>query len=128
MNRIHYLQAIAQAYRTHPIIAILGPRQCGKTTLAKMYAESRQQAGQAVAIFDLEDPYQLQRLEDDPKLAFAEVEGLIIIDEIQRKPELFPLLRVLVDSVGNKKQFFHSNMFVCNDSRLRLRNNSTLKL
>jgi predicted AAA+ superfamily ATPase len=94
MQRLHYLHSIKHAFHTHPIVGLLGPRQCGKTTLAKMYAESQELA--QVHHFDLEDPVDLSRLQN-PKLALESLEGLIIIDEIQRFPELFPLLRVLVD-------------------------------
>ncbi|MDF3055723.1 MAG: hypothetical protein K0Q74_1630 [Gammaproteobacteria bacterium] len=94
MQRLHYLHLIKRKFQTHPIVALLGPRQCGKTTLAKMYIDA-EVSGQ-VHYFDLEDPVDVSRLQN-PKLALAPLEGLIVIDEIQRLPELFPLLRVLVD-------------------------------
>ena len=78
-----------------PVTAILGPRQCGKTTLAKTLA--------ADAYFDLENPRDLARLEQ-PQLGLEDLTGLIVIDEIQRLPNLFPLLRYLVDQ-GKKRQF-----------------------
>jgi predicted AAA+ superfamily ATPase len=71
------------------VTAILGPRQCGKTTLAKQF--------QADEYFDLENPRDLVRL-DNPQLALENCRGLIVIDEIQRKPDLFPLIRYLVDN------------------------------
>jgi predicted AAA+ superfamily ATPase len=78
-----------------PVTAILGPRQCGKTTLArKLTADS---------YFDLENPQDLARLEQ-PQLALEDLTGLIVIDEIQRLPDLFPLLRYLVDQ-GKKRKF-----------------------
>jgi len=77
-----------------PVVAILGPRQCGKTTLAQQFAR-RPGVGQ-VHRFDLEDPRDLARL-DQPMLALEGLAGLVIIDEIQRRPDLFPALRVLVD-------------------------------
>lgn len=76
-----------------PVTAILGPRQCGKTTLAKELAADYQ--------FDLENPRDLASF-DNPQLLLGDLKGLIIIDEIQRKPELFPLIRYLVDN--NPKQ------------------------
>ena len=76
------------------MVGILGPRQCGKTTLARDYVAARSEP--RVHYFDLEDPEHLNRLAD-PKLALEPLEGLIVIDEIQRSPELFPLLRVLID-------------------------------
>jgi predicted AAA+ superfamily ATPase len=76
------------------VTAILGPRQCGKTTLAKRF--------QADEYFDLENPRDLVRL-DNPQLALENCKGLIVIDEIQRKPNLFPLIRYLVDSNPEQK-------------------------
>jgi len=78
----------------YKVTAILGPRQCGKTTLAKRF--------DAAVYFDLENPRDLARLEN-PQLALENKSGLIIIDEIQRKPELFPLIRYLVDSNADQK-------------------------
>ncbi len=80
------------------MVAILGPRQCGKTTLARMYGEVDRSH-----YFDLEDPATLARLEE-PMLALSRLEGLIVIDEIQRIPNLFPILRVLVDE-KKERQF-----------------------
>ena len=77
-----------------PVTAILGPRQCGKTTLAR--------ALNADAYFDLENPRDLARLEQ-PQLALEELSGLIVIDEIQRLPNLFPVLRYLVDQEKKRK-------------------------
>lgn len=98
MQRNQYLNAIDEAFSVNPICAILGPRQCGKSTLANMYASTKQE----VHVFDLEDQTDLARLAN-PKLALAELKGLIIIDEIQKQPDLFPILRVLVDKF--KQQF-----------------------
>ena len=77
-----------------PVAAMLGPRQCGKTTLAK--------AMNADHYFDLENPRDAARL-DQPQLALEDLTGLIVIDEIQRMPELFPLLRYLVDQGQNRR-------------------------
>lgn len=71
-----------------PVTAILGPRQCGKSTLSKTFQTNH--------LFDLENPRDLAMLEA-PQTTLESLEGLILIDEIQRKPELFPLLRYLVD-------------------------------
>jgi predicted AAA+ superfamily ATPase len=71
-----------------PVVAILGPRQCGKTTLAKMVSANH--------YFDLENPRDLARLEN-PQTALEKLDGLVCIDEIQLKPDFFPLLRYLVD-------------------------------
>jgi predicted AAA+ superfamily ATPase len=84
-----------QAYiQSFPILALLGPRQCGKTTLARDF--------QFEHYFDLENPRDEARLEN-PQIALEDLEGLIIIDEIQRQPELFPLLRYLADNLPKQK-------------------------
>ena len=85
-------KAVASALLTNPVVTILGPRQCGKTTLARMIATTRDDG----EYFDLENPVDIGRL-SAPMQALAPLRGLVIIDEIQRKPELFELLRVLVD-------------------------------
>ena len=95
MERSLFHNRIAEYFRTHPIVGILGPRQCGKTTLARAYIQSS--AGQTpVHYFDLEDPEHVNRLEE-AQLTLTPLRGLIVIDEVQRRPDLFPLLRVLVD-------------------------------
>jgi predicted AAA+ superfamily ATPase len=76
---------IETALRRSRVAALLGPRQSGKTTLAREFV-----AADSVNYFDLEDPHSLARL-DQPKLALENLTGLIVIDEIQRKTELFPL-------------------------------------
>lgn len=77
--------------KTSPAVALLGPRQCGKTTLA------RQLAGAAEgAYFDLENPVDRARL-SEPMMALESLRGLVVIDEVQHHPNLFPILRVLLD-------------------------------
>ena len=88
------IRQIEASFEIHPVTALLGPRQCGKTTLARLIA--RQEPSR---IFDLEDPVDIQRL-SAPMQTLKDLSGLVIIDEIQRKPELFELLRVLVDRPG----------------------------
>lgn len=90
---------VETALRRSRVTALLGPRQCGKTTLAREFVPS-----DSVNYFDLEDPESLARLEQ-PKLALESLSGLIVIDEIQRNPELFPLLRVLADRQPNPAKF-----------------------
>ncbi len=82
---------IRAALKRSRVVALLGPRQSGKTTLARSFVP----AG-SLNYFDLEDPASLARL-TAPDLALRPLKGLVVIDEIQRRPDLFPLLRVLAD-------------------------------
>lgn len=93
LDQINHLWAI------HPIVALLGPRQCGKTTVARMLAEQR-----PVEYFDLENPVDARRL-SAPLTVLDGLSGLIVIDEVQRRLELFNLLRVLVDRPHNPARF-----------------------
>lgn len=79
-----------------PVMAIMGPRQCGKTTLARSIAANDPSHDPALNYFDLESPVSLARLEE-PWTALSGLKSLVVIDEIQRRPDLFPVLRVLVD-------------------------------
>lgn len=94
MERLNYIHRIEKAFKTHPIVALLGPRQCGKTTLARQYAT--QIKAKEIFFFDMEDTADIISLQN-PQLALNNLHGLIIIDEIQLRPELFPALRVLID-------------------------------
>ena len=85
------LARIDEALRRHPVAALLGARQSGKTTLARMIA-----ARGPCEFFDLEDPVDLRRL-SAPMTTLERLSGLIIIDEVQRRPDLFELVRVLAD-------------------------------
>jgi uncharacterized protein len=93
------LHRISNTFRIHPIAALLGPRQCGKTTLAKVMAES-----EPCTYFDLENPVDLRRL-SAPMRVLEDLSGLVVIDEIQRRPDIFELLRVLVDRPKNAARF-----------------------
>lgn len=84
-------QAVRDALRRSRVVALVGPRQCGKTTLAHAFLPP-----DSPAYFDLEDPVSLQRL-TEPKTALEPLRNLVVIDEVQRQPDLFPLLRVLAD-------------------------------
>ncbi len=96
MQRDLFNQLIIKGFKVNPAVALLGPRQCGKTTLANMYIAEHSN-DMPVHYFDLEKPSDLARLQN-PELVLQQLEGLIVIDEIQRLPELFPLLRVLIDN------------------------------
>jgi predicted AAA+ superfamily ATPase len=93
VRRSRHLDAIATLVDQFPVVGLLGARQVGKTTLARDFAASR---AEPVTFFDLEDPADLARL-SEPDLALRELTGLVVIDEVQRRPELFPILRVLAD-------------------------------
>lgn len=85
----------------NPVTALIGPRQCGKSTLARHVLEGRSDA----LFLDLELPSDLRKL-DDPELFLGEyTANLVCIDEIQRKPDLFPLLRALVDKSRRPGRF-----------------------
>ena len=78
---------------------LTGPRQSGKTTLARTFLSEESQN-----YFDLEDPLSLARLEE-PRTALEHLRGLVVIDEVQRRPELFPVLRVLADRPSRPAHF-----------------------
>lgn len=93
MDRAEHVAVVRQLLRSSRVVAILGARQVGKTTLAReVYAL----AAEPRWFLDLEDSRDLDLLAD-PMLALSERRGLVVIDEIQRRPELFPALRVLAD-------------------------------
>jgi predicted AAA+ superfamily ATPase len=104
MERPRVLARLRDLYRSHPVVTLVGPRQCGKTTLALEFARTTARRWGPVTHFDLEDSRDLARL-DNPRLAFEDLTGLVIIDEIQRRPELFPTLRVLVDRAPKHRRF-----------------------
>lgn len=91
IQRTALRQQIETALRRSRIVTLIGPRQCGKTTMARTFV-----APDSLNYFDLEDPVSLARLEQ-PLTALRDLHGLVVIDEIQRRPDLFPVLRVLAD-------------------------------
>lgn len=101
ISREHHLRQIAQGLKQFPVLALLGPRQVGKTTLARQVAA---QWSGPVQHFDLEDPDDQARL-SDPAFVLRELQGLVVLDEIQTQPQLFPLLRVLADRPDNPARF-----------------------
>lgn len=101
--RSAYIEAIRDRMMDYPIVALPGPRQAGKTTLARMFAESVKRESQ-VHFFDLESSADLSRLRN-PELMLSPLRGLVILDEIQREPELYPVLRVLADRPNHPARF-----------------------
>jgi len=99
ISRDRLQQQIANALERSRVVALIGPRQCGKTTLARQFVPAN-----SINYFDLEDPRAEARL-SEPMSALEELTGLIVIDEVQRKPDLFPVLRVLADRVPLPARF-----------------------
>ena len=99
IERSSILSTIQIALGRSRVVAIIGPRQSGKTTLARQFVRS-----DSVNYFDLEDPVSLARLEQ-PLTALQDLRDLVVIDEIQRRPDLFPILRVLADREGLPARF-----------------------
>jgi len=99
LTRPFYLEKLETAIQRSPITALLGPRQSGKTTLARTFIE-----GKKATFFDLESVPDQRRLQN-PELVLGSLQELVILDEIQQMPELFSVLRVLVDRPGNQAHF-----------------------
>jgi len=99
LQRSTYLERLGKAVQRSPITALLGPRQCGKTTIARLFAE-----GRPASFFDLESVVDQRRLQN-PELALGGLSGLVVLDEIQTRPELFPVLRGLADRPDRRAQF-----------------------
>ena len=93
LTRDHEINAIEGLLGRFPVVGIIGARQVGKTTLAKALAE---RFARPVTYYDLENPEDLSRL-SDPMIGLKEHKGLVVIDEVQRYPDIFPVLRVLAD-------------------------------
>ena len=99
--RAGHIARVAGLLRRAPVVAILGARQVGKTTLSREVARSWRRD---TVSFDLEDPAALAQLAD-PMLALGSRRGLVVLDEVQRRPDLFPTLRVLADRHGKMVRF-----------------------
>ena len=99
IQREMILSTLNNALGRSRVVVLIGPRQSGKTTLARELLEE-----DSVNYFDLEDPASLARL-DEPMTALRPLKGLVVIDEIQRRPDLFPVLRVLADRRGTPARF-----------------------
>jgi hypothetical protein len=99
LKRVALFERIRRAIRANPVTALYGPRQCGKTAAARQIAEER-----GAEYFDLEDPVSQRRL-SEPMTALGSLRGLVVIDEVQRQPDLFPVLRVLADRKPLRARF-----------------------
>ncbi len=99
IDRPQAMQRLKEALSRSSAVALVGPRQCGKTTLSRMFVSP-----DSINYFDLEDPISLARL-DEPMTALADLQELVVIDEIQRRPDLFPILRVLIDRERKAGQY-----------------------
>lgn len=96
-----HLEALRGLLKRHPVVGIIGARQTGKTTLANNLIGSKEAEDNR---FDLENPEDLARL-SDPMLALKDLKGLVVIDEVQKHPDLFPVLRVLADRPNRRARF-----------------------
>jgi len=85
INRKSDLELVRAALKRSRVVALLGPRQSGKTTLARQFVPA-----DSLNYFDLEDPQSLARL-SEPDTALRPLKRLVVIDEVQRRPDLFPL-------------------------------------
>jgi predicted AAA+ superfamily ATPase len=101
IERPRHLRAIERLLREAPVVLLLGARQVGKTTLAQDLVERRRSP---VTLLDLEAPRDLARLEE-PMLALEPLRGLVVLDEVQRRPDLFSVLRVLADRPRTPARF-----------------------
>lgn len=99
LKRSRLLSRVRAGLKAGPAVALLGPRQCGKTTLARQLA-----GASASTYFDLENPVDLARLAE-PMTALGRLRGLVVIDEVQLRPDLFPVLRVLLDRRPARARF-----------------------
>lgn len=93
IERAKEIETLRGLLRRHPVVGIIGARQVGKTTLSRSFIGKTRGPS---SFFDLENPEDSARLRD-PMLALKGLRGIVVIDEIQRHPELFPVLRVLAD-------------------------------
>lgn len=99
IQRPHYLNRLKIAIGRSPVTALLGPRQCGKTTLARQFVGKTD-----ATFFDIESVPDQRRLQN-PELMLGSLTGLVVLDEIQEMPDLFQVLRVLVDRPQNQARF-----------------------
>jgi predicted AAA+ superfamily ATPase len=101
IERPRQQRILSRHLRRNPVVAILGGRQVGKTTLARTFIERQ---GRPATVFDLERAQDVARL-DDAELGLRDLKGIVVLDEIQRRPDLFPTLRVLSDRPRRRARF-----------------------
>ena len=99
IQRGEFLSAVERGLAGNPGVVLLGPRQCGKTTLARQISEARE-----AVFFDMENPDDAAALEQ-PMMVLAPLRGLVVLDEVQRRPEIFECLRVLMDRADQPAKF-----------------------
>jgi len=99
IDRSGYLTTIRTALKRNPVVMLMGPRQCGKTSLARQFLSE-----DAPNYFDLEKPL-VAKLFDEPMNALERLRGLVVLDEAQLQPKIFPVLRVLADRKGTPARF-----------------------
>ena len=99
IDRRGIIARLKRALGRSPVVVLTGPRQCGKTTLARVLLSP-----DSPNCFDLEEPGSAVRL-DEPVTALSSLTGLVVIDEVQRRPDLFPVLRVLADRPDTPARF-----------------------
>jgi len=99
IDRSGYLTTIRTALKRNPVVMLMGPRQCGKTSLARQFLSE-----DAPNYFDLEKPL-VAKLFDEPMNALERLRGLVVLDEAQLQPKIFPVLRVLADRQGTPARF-----------------------
>ena len=106
ISRPEAASRISRSFRVHPAVALSGPRQCGKTTLAQLFGEdyAAKDEDASVTFFDLERATDRRRLQT-PEQTLSPLTGLVVIDEIQRQPDLFETLRVLLDRPDTPARF-----------------------
>ncbi len=101
IERLKEIEMLRGLLQRHPVVGIIGARQVGKTTLSRSFIEKIR--GRS-SFFDLENPEDTAKLRD-PMLSLKGLRGIVVIDEIQRHPELFPVLRVLADRPNTPARF-----------------------
>lgn len=94
LSRPYYIKRIQELFKTYPVVCLIGPRQVGKTTLARQFLEAR---GQTAHWFDLERPSDAELMHREAEATLEPLRGCVVLDEIQGAPQIFRLLRVLAD-------------------------------